>query len=224
MLSSGVQDGHRHRQKPDFVPELAKDYRRKGWRPFPFRIAAKSALSAAICAAIASLSALQRISKAHDGICTDVPATSLSLSLTPTFILVALGYACSGVYGAMHSLIPYRSLAEVSQRYPLFFDIKDRPFLWSPSKSERSRISVSLVASSFLVLLVPVVKLVAAGLFEVIPSDVEQPVNIELVKSIVFNLEDTYGVADSTTVVRNAGEFTEWTSVPDFHVPKHRAS
>jgi hypothetical protein len=75
-----------------------------------------------------------------------------------------------------------------------------------------------LVTSAVILLAIPVVQLVAAGLYNALPFLNTKTIPIEVDTSLPDHIVPTFNISSYDPIVRRASEFTEWTSIPSFDV------
>ncbi|KAL1627146.1 Calmodulin [Neofusicoccum ribis] len=108
-----------------------------------------------------------------------------------------------------------------SGKQPLLQNLRDVPSFMVPiTASKASAYGFSVTASSIAILLIPVVKIVAAGLYGVTLSTAVKDVQPMVDTSIVTHLESTYGLGDSYLNVQRASQFAEWSRTPSLNVPQ----
>lgn len=216
-------------QEKPLSPSPSGSTNHSGWRPMPFHLASKIALVFALIAVMVVLAVLLRISQTNDGVCRNTTATSNAFAFVPTTILVLIGYACSGVDGAARTISSYKTLWNMSgprqpknsERQPLLQNLRDVPTIAVPFRATKaSSYGFSLTASSTAILLIPVVKIVAAGLYGVTMSVTTATVQSAVDTSIVTHLESTYDNGDSYLSVQRASQFAEWSRTPSLNVPR----
>lgn len=213
----------------------------EGYRPLPLRIWAKWGVVTAILITMAVLVVLMALSNAHDGICRSTTATSNAFAFVPTVILLLLGYACSGIDGTVRTMAPYKSLwkGSAGKKQPLLFNLRDAPSIWAPLRAIKNGLGIAVAASSFAILLIPAIKIVAAGLYNVKLVQTSHTVQPLIDMSFVDHLQDTFSLPvdrsaesysyitaeqsnftlDIDANVQSASQYTEWTMNPDFDIP-----
>lgn len=189
--------------RPSDVPD-------RGWRPIAFRADAKAALLLAFIAVIVALGILQKMSQLHSGLSEKGTWPTRLYSFIPTLILVLLAYACSGIDAAIRSVISYKSLVTTSKKQPLLTKYRDFNF-WTTMKlqSTRQTVGFAVVASSMVLILFPVIKIAAAGLYGTTLSSGQRDISIQLDSSLPELLESTKSASDAS---ESAGNFAEWTT------------
>ncbi|KAF9894966.1 hypothetical protein FE257_004589 [Aspergillus nanangensis] len=189
----------------------------KGWRPLPLHIASKIALGTAIILVMIALGIMLWQSNKLHGLCRDTPSASTALTLVTSGILVLLGYCCAGVDAAAQSLAPFNIMQKKPNPHVLFTD--DLSFLGRFRDLGSRRVSIALLASAAYMVVIPALKLVAAGLFVATATQVADQVNVDLDTSLVSNFERTFTISETEEIVKRAAQFTEWESIPQFDLP-----
>ncbi|ETI28804.1 hypothetical protein G647_01256 [Cladophialophora carrionii CBS 160.54] len=164
----------------------------ESWRPLPLRLSARIALVIAMLVFMTTLGILQWMSSKNRGLCRYTFLSSTVASIAPATILVLLGYWVSG----------------------------DTVFFWSPTRPKTDQVLFTLVTSAVILLAVPVVKLIAAGLYDARPSLSEEIVAFQADTTLPDTVASIWNVSDFSAVVKRASEFTEWTTIPGFNVPQ----
>lgn len=213
-----------------YVPLASSDLsNHSGWRPMALYITSKAATLIALGAIIVVFAVLLYVSKSNNGICKNTTAASNAFAFVPTAILVLIGYICSGVDGAVRTMSSYKTLWNMadphqqrsSEKQPLLQNLRDVPTPMVPFRATKaSSYGFSVTASSIAILLIPVIKIVAAGLYGVALSTSTQQVNPLVDTSLVTNLESTYDLGDSYLNVQRASQFAEWARTPSLNVPQ----
>jgi hypothetical protein len=191
-----------------------------GWRPLSLRLTAKLALIIAMLTVMAALGILQWRSSRTRGLCRYTFLSSTVASVVPATILVLLGYWVSGLDRAARSLLPYKKLRKASSRQALLLNVRETLFFWSPTRRKTEQVLFTLVTSAVILLAIPVVKLVAAGLYDAQPTLSEEIVALQADTSLPDTVASMWNVSDFDSVVKRASEFTEWTTIPSFEVPQ----
>ncbi|GAB1216695.1 hypothetical protein ATERTT37_005913 [Aspergillus terreus] len=189
----------------------------KGWRPIPLRLPSKIALPLAIVAVMIALAIMLWQSNKLNGICRDTQASSTALTLVTSALLVLLGYCCAGVDAAAQSLAPFNVMRKRPNQQSLFTD--DLSFIGRFAALGSRRVSIALFASAAYLVIIPALKLVAAGLYSPVPTLATEWVDITVDASLVTNLEKTFNNPYPTDSVKTACQFTEWESIPQFDLP-----
>lgn len=104
------------------------------------------------------------------------------------------------------------------------FILQDTPSIWVPIHAIRKGLGLSILLTSFAVLLIPVIKIVAAGLYRVQLNNATTNVRALGDTSIVDSLEHAFNNSKGMTfdieaAVVTASEFTEWAMIPKFNIP-----
>ncbi|KAK8196849.1 uncharacterized protein BKA78DRAFT_292099 [Phyllosticta capitalensis] len=209
-----------------------------GFRPFALQVWAKWVVVLAILVVMAALAALMIVSHSNHGICTSAGIALNAFTFLSTSTFTILGYGCSGIDAAVRVMTPYKSLwsGYSGQKRPLLFNFGEAPNVLAPLHAIRKHLGPTIAASSFVVLFVPAIKIVAAGLYgkKNFPRIAEIQPLIDL--SFVKNLEDTFGLPqdiqnvttarkeaspkmDLAANVQIASQFTEWTMHQNFNIP-----
>ncbi|KAL0257646.1 hypothetical protein SLS55_006809 [Diplodia seriata] len=137
-----------------------------------------------------------------------------------TMALLLLSYLCSGMDSSVKSLSSYNTLQSLSKRQLLLIGPRESLTFWVPFASTGMKSGIAVIASSMTLLLFPVIKVVAAGLF----AHVKVLTTKENVATIINtgwidNLEQfPVGSATETAVKSQAAQFTEWTVTPSSNV------
>jgi Protein of unknown function (DUF3433) len=150
------------------------------------------------------------------------------MSFVPSTILVLLGYWLSSVYGVLQTLTPYLALRRPFGSRTLRSS-NHSSVLLTPFHAILRFGSVALAASSIIALLFPAVRILAAGLYITMGSVRLRPVQVTVYTSMTDRFEAMYEEFPSvdsstaqgvqvTSMVKQAMEFAEWTSIPDFGV------
>lgn len=239
MLQAAKQE---HQDSLHPVPSSsAGAHNHDGFRPLALRVWAKWGVIAATVVVMAALAALMAVSRLHDGICANTPAASDAFAFAPTVVFLVLGYAASGMDSAIRLMAPYRSLwsGYSGKKQPLLFSFSDAPSVLAPFRAIKNRLGLTVAASSFVILFIPAIKIVAAGLYNVQLVQRTAPVAPLVDLSFVDHLENTFGLVTDTAAegysvydematgvgldldanVQTAAQFTEWTLYPDFAIP-----
>jgi hypothetical protein len=199
-------DADKHQPKDD-----------EGWRPLPLLIASKIALIVAIIAVMVALALMLWSSHRLNGIAKVTTRSSAAFPLVTSAILVLLGYACAGVDGATQVLAPFNVMRRRPNPHGLFIDFHSA---WGRlSELGSIRVNVALVASSAVMLIIPVLKIVAAGLFEATSAQRMISVKLSLDQSLVMDLQDTFGLFEDDSTIRKACQYAEWQTDPTFELP-----
>ncbi|KAK8202349.1 hypothetical protein IWZ01DRAFT_443082 [Phyllosticta capitalensis] len=221
MLQAAKQE---HQDSLHPVPSSsAGAHNHDGFRPLALRVWAKWGVIAATVVVMAALAALMAVSRLHDGICANTPAASDAFAFAPTVVFLVLGYAASGMDSAIRLMAPYRSLwsGYSGKKQPLLFSFSDAPSVLAPFRAIKNRLGLTVAASSFVILFIPAIKIVAAGLYNVQLVQRTAPVAPLVDLSFIDHLENTFGLVTDTAAegYSTAAQFTEWTLYPDFAIP-----
>ncbi|KAL1633755.1 hypothetical protein SLS58_010944 [Diplodia intermedia] len=188
----------------------------KGWKPLAFRLDVRSTTILAFVTTMVTLGILQSISQTHSGLCRNTDTAARIYSFVPTLILVLLSYACSGVDGTVRSMNAYKSLSNPSKKQPLLLNYREYNF-WASEKltSKRHNLGFAVVASSIALVLFPVIKIIAAGLYETTVTTYQRDVVVNLDASLPENLESTFSADDPSEM---GSRFAEWARIPMFNL------
>lgn len=203
-----------------------QDSQHTGFHPLALRLWARWGVLLAMMATMIALATLMQYSLIHHGLCGNTRIASYGFASVPTIVLLVLGYACSGIDGSVRTMGPYWSLwkGSSSKRQPLLFILQDTPSIWVPIRAIRKGLGLSVLLTSFAVLLIPVIKIVAAGLYRVQLNNATTNVRALMDTSIVDSLEHVFNNSkgltfDTEAAVVTASEFTEWAMIPKFNIP-----
>ncbi|KAJ0413789.1 hypothetical protein BJY00DRAFT_321548 [Aspergillus carlsbadensis] len=206
---------------PDSDSPLAKSADLDGWRPLPLRFVSRVALGVAVAVVMIGLGVMLWLSDKNDGICEDTPVSSAALPLSITTILVIFGYCFAGVDAAAQAQAPFNILRKRPNDQTIFTD--DLTLLGRLSRLGSRWMTTTMFASAAsYVLIIPAMKLVAAGLFSPVSTQVVDLVSVQIDTSLTTNLENmhlessAYTSIDSASVVKQACDFTEWELNPVF--------
>jgi hypothetical protein len=200
-----AEDADKHQPKDD-----------EGWRPLPLLIVSKIALIVCMIGVMVTLAVMLWSSHRLNGIAKTTTDSSTAIPLVTSAILVLLGYACAGVDGATQVLAPFNVMRRWPNPYGLFIDFHSAGGRLSDLGS--IRVNVALVASSAIILIIPVLKIVAAGLFEATSAQGMMSVNLSLDQSLMMDLKETFG-SDDPSRIRRACQYAEWQTDPTFEFP-----
>ncbi|KAF2145957.1 uncharacterized protein K452DRAFT_263395 [Aplosporella prunicola CBS 121167] len=185
-----------------------------GWYPIALRAPAKAGIIIAFFIAMAVLAVLQGLSSKNHGICRNDVTSLTVVSYIVTLILVFLGWTSSGLDGAVRSATPYMSLRRGSKRQPLLFNFRDIPALWVPFKAITSKAGPAVAVSSLALICLPVIKIVAAGLYTTAYDTTSADIRINLDKGLLNDWSDIYRATDLDSLQERAAQFTEWINTP----------
>lgn len=188
----------------------------KGWKPLALRLDVRAVLISAFVTTMVALAILQSISQTHSGLCRNTDTASRIYSFVPTLVLVLLSYACSGVDGTVRSMNTYKSLSNPSKKQPLLLNYREYNF-WASEKvtSKRHNLGFAVVASSIALILFPVIKIIAAGLYETTVTTYQRDIVVNLDASLPENWESTLSADDASEM---GSRFAEWTRIPMFNL------
>lgn len=196
-----------------------------GWSPLVLSLWARLCVSILVVGMIAALVSLLKSSQAHDGICDNTSSTYLLFTVLPTVILLLLGYACSGIDSAVRILSVFRSLEHGSSTSidDLHVNVRDTPFFWLHRHGLRPKHSSALIASALCFLMIPGIKLVAAGLYhvDIFQTVVNMTDGIQLDASLTAHLNDNSGTPSygSGSFSERASMLAEWKMIEDWQLP-----
>ncbi|KAF2143362.1 uncharacterized protein K452DRAFT_307505 [Aplosporella prunicola CBS 121167] len=203
------------------TPNSPKVRKHTGWRPVPLLLTSRVAIFVALIGTIVALAILLKISLVRNGLCENTNVNSNAFALAPTAILVLLGYACSGIDGSIRTISSYKSLWKGSKKQAVLFNLSDVPRVVAPFRTTRVHSGISLTASSIVILLIPVIKIVTAGLYSVTLSKSTRQILPSVDTSLITHLESAYSLLnDSDSNVQRASQFAEWSRTPSFNVPR----
>ncbi|GME23405.1 uncharacterized protein LTHEOB_3958 [Neofusicoccum parvum] len=139
--------------------------------------------------------------------------------------------------GSVQTMAPYKSLWKGSKgkKQPLLFNLRDAYSILLPFHAIRNGLGFAVAASSFVILVIPAIKIVAAGLYNVQLVQTTHNIQPLVDLSIVDHLQDTFSLPidtentidyegknltlDLTANIQTASQFTEWAMNPDFNIP-----
>ncbi|KAK7531972.1 uncharacterized protein J3D65DRAFT_635369 [Phyllosticta citribraziliensis] len=238
MLQAAKQEDQPVNAVPSQSPGV---YSHDGFRPLALQFWAKWGVIAATLAVMAALAALMALSQVHDGICADTAAASDAFAFVPTVVFLVLGYASSGLDAAVRVMAPYKNLwnGYSGKKQPLLSSLSSAPSVLAPFRAVKNRLGLTVAASSFVILFIPAIKIVAAGLYGVALVQRSQSIDALVDMTFVDHVQDTFGLAVDTAAqsysvydrmaanlsmdlqanIQTASQFTEWTMYPDFNIP-----
>lgn len=197
-----------------------------GWNPLVLSLWARLSVSLLIIGMITALVCTLRRSKAHDGIYDNTSSAYILFTIMPTVILLLLGYACSGIDSAVRTLSVFQSLRNSSKTSidQLHANVRDSPFFWLHRHGLRPKHSWALIASALCFFMIPGIKLVAAGLYDVemFQTVMNMSSGIQLDASLTAHLNDNSSTPSyySTTFSERVSTLTEWDMIDDWQLPK----
>lgn len=218
VLDFKLEGGSPPEEHADYIPVGV--HKHKGWHPLPLRVMAKVSVTGVLLAVMTALVVLLRKSQTSQGICNHTTVASGISSVLPTAILLLLGYACSGIDGSVRAIASYESLWKGSKKLPLLLNLRDTPSIWIPFRAAKAQVGIAVIASSVAMLLIPAVKVTAAGLYGIEVSTTTLPVKMLVDKSLANNFETAANSISQHGNVQRAFQFTEWTMVTPFNVPQ----
>ncbi|EKG20296.1 hypothetical protein MPH_02414 [Macrophomina phaseolina MS6] len=241
---SAMLEAARNEQNSSMDPATSHSpgtHNHDGFRPLALRFWAKWGVIATLLITMAALAVLMGLSQAHDGICKHTSIASDAFAFVPTVVFLLLGYACSGIDGSVRIMAPYKSLwnGPTEKKQPLLFNVRDSPSVWDPYRAIRNGFGIAVAASSFAILLIPAIKIVAAGLHGVQLVQKAHSIQPLIDMSFVDHLQDTFSLPvdksaesysyltaqesiftlDIEANIQSASQYTEWSMNPDFDIP-----
>lgn len=211
---------HRAPEDPDQDSSLGKGADFDGWRPLPLRLASKIALGGAVVVVMIGLGIMLWLSNTRDGICVDTQVSSAALTLSTSTVLVLFGYSFAGVDAAAQAQAPFNILRRRPNDQTIFTD--DLTLLGRLSGLGSRWMNTTLYASAAAyTLIIPAMKLVAAGLFSPISIGVVDPVSVQVDTSITKNLANVLKNSSDIPiridpVIKRACDYAEWEANPVF--------
>lgn len=197
-----------------------------GWNPLVLSLWARLSVSLLIIGMITALVCTLRSSQAHDGIYDNTSSAYIIFTIMPTVILLLLGYACSGIDSALRTLSVFRSLINSSKTsiYSLHVNVRDSPFFWLRRHGLRPKHSWALVASALCFFMIPGIKLVAAGLYDVkiFQTVMNVTSGIKLDASLTAHLNDNSSNPSyySGSFAERVSTLTEWNMTDNWQLPE----
>ncbi|KAL5358714.1 hypothetical protein BJX96DRAFT_49740 [Aspergillus floccosus] len=204
-------------ENPDSDSSLAKGTDLDGWRPIPFRFASRIALEIAVVVVMIGLGIMLWLSNKHNGICEDTQVSYAALTLSASTILVLLGYCFAGVDASAQAQAPFNVLRKGPNNKTIFTD--DLTLLGRLSGLGSGWMNTTLFASAAAYLLIiPAMKLVAAGLFSPISTEVVDVMSVQMDTSMTTHLENMHleDPSNSSIIIKQACDFAEWETNPVF--------
>ncbi|KAK8190621.1 uncharacterized protein BKA78DRAFT_296805 [Phyllosticta capitalensis] len=187
-----------------------------GWSPFILRFGTKACVGILIAGTMSTLATLLIWSHMNDGLAPDSPFTQNAFHLVSTTVFVIISYACSGIDDAVQEVAPYRYLSDSS---------KDRSHstrfrrIWNSHRSPLIGNGFSQLSTATAVLLMPALKIIAAGLYTVNLSTEKIPIQPFMDTSLIthFDYVRTYlenQLNDEVSI--SAARLVEWSQFPQF--------
>ncbi|OJJ56928.1 hypothetical protein ASPSYDRAFT_59375 [Aspergillus sydowii CBS 593.65] len=215
---------HPASKDPDAETRVAKGADLGGWRPLPLRLVSKVALEVAAAVVMIGLGIMLWQSDKHNGLCVDTPVSSAALPLSTSAILVLFGYCFAGVDAAAQAQAPFNVLRKRPNSHTIFTD--DLTLLGRLSGLGSGWMNITLFASAAsYILIIPAMKLVAAGLFSPINTQVVDTVSVQMDTSLTTHLQNMHleqqsanHSIDRTPVIKQACDFAEWETNPVFNL------
>lgn len=197
-----------------------KGAQHSGWKPPSLSWWARLLVGVVLAGMIIALALLLRLSQAQDGIHDNTEVASTLSSLLPTVALLLLGYACSGIDSAVRNLAAFRGLKKGLNANHLLVNIRDTPFFWLHQHGFRSQNSYALVASSLCFLMIPGIKLVAAGLYKVELSQTTLNVTAVFDTSLAVHINDNSSIPtySSGSFSERVAELAEWAMIAEWRL------
>ncbi|KAF2091109.1 hypothetical protein K490DRAFT_54014 [Saccharata proteae CBS 121410] len=189
-----------------------------GWLPLSLTLPVKILLGIQMLASIVVLAYLFGRQSPSQGLWASNSTSSQNISLVATTILVILGYLCWGVDGAIRSMAPYKSLVRRSGNQPLLYNLSDMPSIWAPIARFKSGAGVAVFASSIAIILVPILKIAAAGLYPSVNSEFQQGTTVIVDSSLILLLEKIAADPNLEVIAHSAIQDVEWTRIPSFNM------
>lgn len=199
----------------DELKQVSKDD--PGWRPMILLMGSKIALVASIVAIMVALALMLWTSHRLDGITTVTRDSSAAFPLVTSTILVLFGYSCAGVDGAVQTLAPFNVMRHRPNPHGIFIDFQSA--LGRLSELGSMGINLALIVSSLNSLIIPALKIVAAGLYVTTNARRTEQLNITLDQSLVMNLPDTFNLSQTSATIKKACQYAEWETDPSFELP-----
>lgn len=211
-------------EDPDSESRLAKGADLDGWRPLPLRLVSKVALEVAAAVVMVGLGIMLWQSDKHNGLCVDTQVSSAALTLSTSAILVLFGYCFAGVDAAAQAQAPFNVLRKRPNNHTIFTD--DLTLLGRLSGLGSGWMNITLLASAAsYILIIPAMKLVAAGLFSPVNTQVVDPVSVQIDTSMTTHLENMHleqlasnHSINKVPVIKRACDFAEWETNPVFNL------
>ncbi|KAK7611408.1 hypothetical protein BKA81DRAFT_212260 [Phyllosticta paracitricarpa] len=198
-------------KNPDYERTTpAKD---SGWQPIALRLGAEAFCSLLIAVTICILLVLALLSRHNNGLTEDDDFLQNAFKLTSSTILVIIGYSCSGIGAAVDEVSPYRSLWQASAN-PL---INNAPH----PLSVINRTGFSRIASTTAIYLMPIIKILAAGLYGAKSTTTSYPIETTVDSSLITHFEFVEELLENQmnrVVSSHARQFVEWTQIPSLNM------
>lgn len=196
--------------------------RHSGWKSVSLSWWARLSVGVLLAGMIMVLVLLLENSQTQDGIHDSTELASTLSSVLPTVALLLLGYACSGIDSAVRTLAIFKSLKKGSKNADhLLVNIRDTPFFWLHRHGVQSQPSWALLASSLCFLMIPGLKLVAAGLYkvELFPTTLHN-VTAVLDTSLTIHIHDNSSIPayGSDTFCDRVAELAEWAMIKEWRL------
>ncbi|KAL1389128.1 hypothetical protein HDK64DRAFT_328336 [Phyllosticta capitalensis] len=224
LTSADVGVVHLYSQKAhttDGLPEhrVATFSTSDGWSPLALQRGIKACLGILIAGTFLTLAGLLIWSDINHGLVPDSPFAQSAFRLVSTTVFVVISYACSGVDDAVQEVAPFRYLWEKSRENHQSISITNIWRIWDSRRSTPLRKGFSQLASTTAVLLMPLLKVVAAGLYSVKLSttsfDIQPLVDTSLVTH--FDFVNSFLENQLNDEIRSdAAQLVEWSQIPQF--------
>ncbi|KAK8240898.1 hypothetical protein IWZ00DRAFT_533210 [Phyllosticta capitalensis] len=197
-----------------------KPLRDEGWRPLPLHLVFKSVSSCALLSLIVTLAILLSISRTNEGLAHEGEFTQIAFHFVSTTIIAVLGYVCSGIDAAVQQVSLYEGLWSKHRKRMQLVDHV------SQSKINQFQIrrhhELSQIASKTAVLLFPILKIIAAGLYGVHSSEVVDQSSFSVDASLTTHAIPAFLDLESQDNYRfisdQAFQYTQWTQGQAFDI------
>ncbi|KAK8153010.1 hypothetical protein BKA80DRAFT_322020 [Phyllosticta citrichinensis] len=191
-----------------------------GWQPLILRLGLEVICSMLLAGVIATLLAFLLWSQRNDGLIRDDPFLQSVFRSTSTTILVVIGYICSGIGAAVEEVAPYRILLQRPNKNQQSANNNARSSR-IPPLPVNNWIGFSQATSTSAVFLIPLIKILAAGLYGLQSTTASYQVQPFVDTSLVSHFEFVKDFLDSQSnriVDLHARQFVEWTQYPSFSI------
>lgn len=198
-------------------------YHNTGFKPMSLSWWARLSVGALLVAMIIALALLLKRSLTQDGIHDNTSTASMLFSLLPTVALLLLTYACSGTDSAVRTLTAFRGLGiNGSNVDQLRVNVRDSPFFWVHRHGLKAKHSWALIASSLCFFMIPGIKLVAAGLYDVELFQTRRNVTdvLQVDTSIAAHLNDNSSIPEysSGAFSERVSSLAEWAMIEEWRL------
>ena len=191
-----------------------------GYGPTALWIWSKVFVALVLILVIIVLAGLLAFSKSREGLCRATKLAADAFSFVPTIVLVLLGYALSGVDGALRSMMPFKSLQRGSKKRLLLFNLHSTPSIYMPFLAVIRGLGAMIVASSFVIILIPAMKIIAANLYGLTLVSKDIAIHPSVDTTLIESLDSPYNITDPDSSIQRVSQFAEWAMVPSFDVPQ----